>query len=233
MEVKKISGKIFRQGNKKAKTEEKGRIAVCDIFRTACQTKLGCGVLVCDQQVKTAEVRKYFIITSSKVIQNKNFGDGEYKVQFWRQSKEPKMIDLKSITKYVNHDVTSGLVVVFVNSGCSKLTHRGKVCSILTNSPLTVADCDQSKDQFCYIARKRYWVDSNGECGEHVLKADNNSTTAESTGAQVAIPNGSVILQGSQEDPQAVGIFNLVDHKRMAISPIWLKASINGILGEL
>ena len=218
---------VLKQDRKKMTTDYNAiRLAVCEIKDIQRKQSIGCGVLVYDQNVEDSKLSKYIIITSSKVIQEDNFSVGVYEVKFIKGTKE-KTFDLKKVTKSVRR-VASGLVVIFIESSYSGLIHQGKTCSILSKSPLTMADYDQIQRLFCY-------VESNGESREYVLKAasDKSDTSAKLTNPTDKIPNGTVILQGADENVKAVGILNEVEDKCMVISPIWLKASIAGILGEL
>ena len=222
----------FKPARKKMTADyEVIRLAVCKIKHCQSKQGIGCGVLV---GLEDSKLSKYIIITSSQVIQEDNFSDGVYEVNFSKATKE-KTFDLKNITKLVRH-VASGLVVIFIDSSYSGLVHNcGKTCSILSKSPLTIADYDQRQQLFCYVGNQCYIVESHGESEEYVLKAgsDKSDTTAKSTDAPDEIPNGTVVLQGADKNVKAVGILNVVDDKRMVISPIWLKSSIAGILGKL
>jgi len=224
-----LRNKLFRQC-KEETAERKTRLAVCEITD---KQRAGCGCLVYDQQSK-----KYYILTTNKVIANDiDLGHlNDFEVKFNRESKCPKICDLKSII-FSEESVTfldSGLVVIFVDSNCSKLKHGSKTCSVLSNSALIIGDCDESKQSFCFISNKRFNVEPNGESGEHFLKAANNNPNPAAEGVPDGIPNGLVILQGTGDSElNAVGILNYVDGKQMVISPIWLKGSINAILGEL
>lgn len=204
--------------------------AVCQI--TQDRLSVGRGCLVYDPKVKEdPELSKYFIITTTKVISDVA---REYKVEFSKEttSKDSKTFNLTSITKTVRCDLASGLVVIFINQECSQLNHCGTKCSILTKSPLSIAKRNQNQ-QFCLFGKRCYrYVESNGE---HMLSETNDNSTLESIDPPEKIPNGLVILQKDKNDEneEVVGILNVVDYKRIVISPIWLESSIQATLGKV
>lgn len=235
-----VQARVCGQSPEESTTVERTRLAVCKILRGQDKEIVGCGVLVCDpdtnDHISGLSTSKYCIITSKEVIKEENFVDGSInQVEF---SKEPrkKCFDLKGVSKSVK-DVPSGLVLIFIDP-CHRDFKHGylitKKCSILTKSPLPITNFDQDQRLFCYVANQCYdVVKSSGENGEYVLKAANNLDTAVESTTPDEIPNGTVILQVANRDVKAVGVFNVVDETNMVVSPIWLKSSISGILGEL
>lgn len=233
-----VQARVFGQGPEETTTEERTRLAVCKIFRGREKEIVGCGVLVCDPDINDhiSGSSKYCIITSKEVIKKENFLDGSInQVEFSKEPRE-KCFNLKGFSKSVK-DVPSGLVLIFIDPCHQDFKHgclKTKKCSILSKSPLLMTNFDQNQQLFCYVTNQCYnIVKSSGENGEYVLKAAiiNLDTSVESTTPD-EIPNGTVILQGANKDVRAVGIFNVVDKTNMVVSPIWLKSSISGILGE-
>lgn len=227
-----VQARVFGQSPEETTTEEKTRLAVCKVLRGPDKEIVGCGVLVCDPDINDhiTGLSKYCIITSKEVIEKENFLDGSVnRVEFSKDPRE-KCFDLKGVSKSVK-DVPSGLVLIFIDPRHRDLNHGyliKKKCSILSKSPLLMTNFGQDRKLFCYVANQCYnIVKTSGEDGEYVLKA----TTVESEPDE--IPNGTVILQGANNDLRAVGVFNVVDKTNMVVSPIWLKSSISGILGEL
>lgn len=217
-------GSMFSHGQSKKDTEEKA--IPCKILHVnhELSESVGCGVLVCNPQFDKS--RKYFIITSKRVIENENFAD-ECKVEFKRNSKV-RTFDLKGVKKSVLSDAF-GVTIIFIDSQNIKHMKYQKF-------PLTIANFDQNQTPFCYVANQCYNIESDHENGKYVLKRKNSDTSADqlTNATSKEMSNGTVILQGSgKENTKAVGIFNMEDATQMLISPIWLKPSITNILGEL
>ena len=227
---------LLEHDSKEKRRKRKTRKSVCQIFKKSDRQSVGCGCLVFDPHFEGPPdqlMSKYFILTTTEVIQNSHFSEGEYEVEFIKGSTS-KTFDLKSITKSVR--LASGLAVIFLDLGCSELNHhwcfRSKKCTLLTKSSLTIAD--QNKEQFCYIGNLCYnHVESNGR---DILQAD--SIRSNSTTGSIVFPeencNGSVILTVVDGNVKAVGIFNIQSDTQepKVISPIWIKSSINAIFGK-
>ena len=218
--------------------EKKARLAVCKIAHGQSQGHAECGVLVYDQKVDDHELSKHCIITINEVvnsIENKIFEKGEYKVTFGHKNKQ---FYLRNVTKVVRN--ASGLVLIFINSSCKELNHKEKKCSILSESPLSIAAPDHPSNSplFCFIENQRYIiVASTGENGKecvYVLEPDSKTATSVSDSPK-QIPHGTVILQydADAKNVMAVGIFKVMDKNHMKITPIWFKSSLNDLLGEL
>ena len=214
---------------------------VCKIYvcNQAEPTDLcGSGVLVYDQEanVKDTERSKYCIITSNKVIENRDFAQGDYRVEFSKSSRQ-KLFDLFDVRKSVQNIPSAGLVIIYINPSCKELRHfwTGK-CRILSRSTcLTIAERHPDQQSFCNVANQRYVVksDSNVENGKHSLEAANNHL-AYNAAKGLEKADGTVILQKDKEgEEKAVGIFNVVHKTQMEISPMWFKSKITDILGEL
>lgn len=217
-------GSVFSHGQSKKDTEEKA--IPCKILHVNHELSgsVGCGVLVCNPQFD--KLRKLFIITSNRVIENENFAD-ECKVEFKRNSKV-RTFDLKGVRKSLLSDA-SGVMIIFIDPQNLKHIKYQKF-------PLTRANFDQNQTPFCYVANQCYNIESNSETGKYVLKWKNSDTSADqlTNATSKEMSNGTVILQGpGKEIVKVVGIFNMEDATQMVISPIWLKPSITDILGEL
>lgn len=227
-----ITDQFFRSmlshGQSKEDTEEdtEEKAIPCKILHVNHEPSesVGCGVLVCN--AKFDKLRKHFIITSKRVIENENFAD-ECKVEFKRNSKV-RTFNLKGVKKSVLSDA-SGVMIIFIDSQNLKHMKYQKF-------PLTRANFDQNQTPFCYVANQCYNIESNNENGKYVLTRKNSDTSADqlTNATSKEMSDGTVILQGSgKENMKVVGIFNMEDATQMLISPIWLKPSITDILGEL
>lgn len=218
----------------KDKAEKKARLAVCTIARGQEQS-VGCGVLVSDQHVVDLELSKYCIITINEVVHASE--NTKYQATFQKNNKfffnysKTKTLDLQNITKKLER-TASGLLLIFLNSSCTDLNH------ILSESPLSIGSPHQSSQLFCFVENQRYnVVESTGENGEecvYVLQADSKTAKSSSVSPK-EIPHGTVILQYDANDKNvmAVGIFKVVSKEHLKISPIWLKSSLNDLLGKL
>ena len=194
------------------------------------EERVGSGVLVCKQHVNDDNnLSKHFIITSKRVINNKDFAD-QCKVEFCKKKSKVKTFDLMGVIKSVR-PVASGVMIIFIDhSSLSEFKHEIKKCR---KFPLIIADFDQNDSMFCYVANNCYNIniESNNENAKYVLKDTKKNSD---TSAHAQLSNGTVILRGAKEsNKSAVGIFDVVDKAHMVISPIWLKPSISEISGEL
>lgn len=221
-------GQVFNRvlGPSRKDTIEKARS--CKIL---CDGQVvGFGVLACVQCGNDdTESDKHCIITSHEVLKNGNLADGDYKVQFLKDSKVTTF-DLKDVRKLVGN-VASGLMVIFMNSSLPEFKHKTKKCRKL---PLTIANFDKHQQAFCYVENQCYNIESNGMNGKYFLKAaDKNCSTSAQSTIQEGMLDGTVILQEVGGNEKAVGIFNVVDKTQMEISPFWLEPGITDKLGEL
>ena len=226
---------LLERDNKEIRIKRKTRKAVCQ-FKKSDGQSVGLGCLLFAPQVEVKHFSKFFILTTTKVIPNSDFSEGEYEVEFAKGSTS-KTFDLKSITKSVLVRLASGLAVIFLNLGCSELNHhwcfRSKKCTLLSKSFLTTADQNKVK-QFCYIGNKCYnHVESNGRDILQVVNPESNSTTGSNDFPEENC-NGSVILAVIDGNVKAVGIFNIQSdtQETKVISPVWIKSRIDAIFGK-
>lgn len=200
--------------------ERKNRKAICEIRLNG--QNVGCGCLVYDPLVENPELSKYCIITSSNVVSDENLAD--YHVLFERVSspRNPRVILLNDITKKFFF-LGSGVVLMFIKSNSPQLHHGCGIlprkCSILKHLPKLSSPSNES-EQFCYIGSKRCkCVEAQGT---HTLEPEDVGS----------IPCGSVVLECVGESVNAVGVITSGDDKQVIISPIWLKSSLQELLGK-
>ena len=170
--------------------------AVCDIFRNPGKNKpekvgQGCLLYQCNE---------CYLVTADTVIPG---GEVEpyiqYDVKFTKKNLKEKCFSLKDIKMKVTYH--SGLAIFFIDLNSPELKHKRNTCSIFTKSPLTITALDKSKQQFCYIDKRR-----------HSLIVSNCSRFIEfpDRAAQPTITNGLVILQSASnstnKDVDVVGI---------------------------
>lgn len=221
---------LYQQNSeeREKKRERKNRKAICQVKLNG--ENVGCGCLVYDPLVHNPELSKYCIITSSNVVSNENVAAGyEYHVLFERasSSRNPRDIALNDITKKTIF-LGSGVVLMFIDSTSPQLHHGCGIlrrkCSILKHLP-QVSSPSNDRKQFCYAGSKRYTpVETNGL---YALKLEQDES----------IPPGSVLLEGVGRNINAVGIINsniiqTADDEQVVISPVWLRSSLQGLLGE-
>lgn len=145
-----------------ARRERERRKALCKITRVdeaGDASVVGGGCLFCDQEAKTDGWSKYFILTSSKLIPKEKCDVEKYHVEFIKpkSKSKSKTLALSSIVKDNIHHVSSGLVVIFINTHSSELKghlfkHRSS--SILKDLEPRIG-CKQSETQFFFYWRKK------------------------------------------------------------------------------
>ncbi|PFX13352.1 hypothetical protein AWC38_SpisGene22565 [Stylophora pistillata] len=136
--------------------ERERRKALCKITRQ--DGAVGWGCLFYEPKVQNPDWSEYFIITSSKLIPKKNFDGEKYQVEFTKPNSKLKCYPLESIIKKSPLYVSSGLVVIFVDSECSELNHdrfRRKHSSVLSDLEPEIG-VKESKPLFVYIGSNRY-----------------------------------------------------------------------------
>lgn len=203
--------------------ERKNRKAICQI--TLNLQNVGCGCLVYDPLVEDPWLSKYCIITSNKVISDENLaGNDQYHVLFERVSSSENLrsILLNDITKKIII-LGSGVVLVFIDSTSPQLHHGcgilRKKCSVLKRLP-KIASPGNESEQFCYIGNEQCKCRKTN--GMYALEAEDVGS----------IPCGSILLERVGQDINAVGIISSVDQDQGNISPIWLKSSLQELVGK-
>ena len=196
-------------------TEQNGTevvTAVCEIFRNLGKEResLGQGCLV-----RTKQSNECFVVTANTVIPNGQLDTCG--VEFTRGDSKLKCFFLKDIKKNVYFK--SGLVKIVIDLESVKKQHKKNTWSMFTKSPLTITAFEESKNQICYIGKKRF-----------DLIVSRNGTIKLHGRTPPTIPNGLVILQTASNstgnDVFAIGIQSQVDGNQKTI---WM----NEILGEL
>ena len=189
--------------------EDEGWKAICQI-QEKDGINVGCGCLVYDPQIKNAELSKYCIISSSKVIVHENLA--EYRVLFERKSnsENPRDILLSDIIK---KDIIlgSGLVLMFTD----ETTSPQMKCLPEISSP------QKGREKFCYIGR---------ECHKY-----NETSGIDSPEKADSVANGCVLFERDPESKKltVVGVINRFNSGQEDISPIWLTSlSLEKVIGE-
>ena len=206
-----------------SRPEDEGWKAICQI-KEKDGNAVGCGCLVYDPRITNAELSKYCIISSSKVILHENLP--EYHVLFERvsNSENPRDFLLSDITK---KDIIlgSGLVLIFINGDTSpQLHHRGCIfqskCSLLKHLP-EISSHRPNIDKFCYIGRKPHKYDETS-----------GIDSPENAGS---VADGCVLFERDPESQKlyVVGVINCFNSGQGDFSPIWLRSSsLEEIIGE-
>ncbi|XP_044174897.1 uncharacterized protein LOC114953099 isoform X2 [Acropora millepora] len=185
--------------------------AVCEIFRNLGKEResLGQGCLA-----RTKQSNECFVVTADTVIPNGQLDTCG--VEFTRGDSKLKCFFLKDIKKNVYFK--SGLVKIVIDLESVKKQHKKNTWSMFTKSPLTITTFEESKNQICYIGKKRF-----------DLIVSRNDTIKLPGRTPPTIPNGLVILQTASNstgnDVFAVGIQSQVDGNQKTI---WM----NEILGH-
>ena len=186
--------------------------AVCEIFRNLGKEResVGQGCLV-----RTKQSNECYVVTADKVIPNGQLDTRE--VEFTRGDSKLKRFFLKDIKKNVYYN--SGLVIIVIDLESVKKQCKKNTWSMFTKSPLTITALEESKNQICYIGKKRF-----------DLIVSRNGTIKLPGPTPPTIPNGLVILQtasnSTDDDVFAIGIQSQLDGNQKTI---WM----NEILGEL
>ncbi|XP_020605661.1 uncharacterized protein LOC110044453 [Orbicella faveolata] len=190
--------------------EDEGWKAICQIKEKDGKT-VGCGCLVYDPQINNAELSKYCIISSSKVILHENLP--EYHILFERvsNSENPRDILLNDIIKK-DFILGSGLVLIFIDGATSpQLHHRGGIlqreCSVLKRLP-EISSPHKGIEKFFYIGR---------EC--HKYDEKSGIDAPEKAGS---VANGCVLFERNPESKKlnVVGVINCFNSGQEDISPL-------------
>lgn len=199
-------------------------------WKAICQIKedgnkiVGLGCLVYDPQINNAELSKYCIISSSKVILHENLP--EYHILFERvsNSENPRDILLNDIIKK-DFILGSGLVLIFIDGATSpQVHHRGGIlqreCSVLKHVP-EISLPHEGREKFYFIGRHRHKYDETS-----------GIDSPEKVGS---VDNGCVLFERDPESKKlnVVGVINCFNSGREDISPLWLtSSSLEEIIGE-
>ncbi|XP_074639576.1 uncharacterized protein LOC141897832 [Acropora palmata] len=185
--------------------------AVCEIFRNLGKEResVGQGCLV-----RTKQSNECYVVTADKVIPNGQLDTCE--VEFTRGDSKLKRFFLKDIKKNVYYN--SGLVIIVIDLESVKKQCKKNTWSMFTKSPLTITALEESKNQICYIGKKRF-----------DLIVSRNGTIKLPGRTPPTIPNGLVILQtasnSTDNDVFAIGIQSQLDGNQKTI---WMNEILAG-----